>query len=232
MLLPWKTASQTAVGRLLEYDESPYSKFFEFNVYLNRVVHQHLTYADLTALPEFNLHYFIASFVRNPYDRAYSGFLQLQEDAKNQPGMDFGPAWIRDLVRGQIVENMKQMIEASYEFNAWLDLIKPEQIYEAGRNTNFPLHPAHYWTHSNGNQAVQFVGKVENFEVDFAKFAEAVNLETVSTINRNVRDLLGNSKDNQFGYRYVDRMNSRSIAKINELFAEDFEIFGYEKVHR
>jgi hypothetical protein len=43
MFLPWKTASQIMVERLVPYNESPYSRFFYFNEHLNRVVHQHIT---------------------------------------------------------------------------------------------------------------------------------------------------------------------------------------------
>jgi hypothetical protein len=74
MFLPWKTASQTLSHRLHNLDESPYSKFFAFNIFLNRVVHQHLTCSDYCSLPESKLGYFLASFVRNPYDRIYSAF--------------------------------------------------------------------------------------------------------------------------------------------------------------
>ena len=84
MLLPWKTASQTMVLRLSQYNESPYNRFFYFNAHLNRVVHQHITCADFACLPESKLGYFLASYVRNPYDRAYSGFRQLQKDIKGQ----------------------------------------------------------------------------------------------------------------------------------------------------
>lgn len=73
------------VVRLEEYNDSPYDRFFYFNSYLNRIVHQHIICADFACLPESKLGYFTASFVRNPYDRVYSGFRQLQKDLREQP---------------------------------------------------------------------------------------------------------------------------------------------------
>src|SRR3984893_7129808 len=79
MLLPWNTASRTMLLRLRPYNESPYGLFFYFNAYVNRVVHQHVTCAEFACFAESRLGYFAGSFVRNPYDRAYSGFRHLQQ---------------------------------------------------------------------------------------------------------------------------------------------------------
>jgi hypothetical protein len=85
MFAPWKTASSRIHRRLEQYNESPYSRFFYFNPYLQRVVHQHVTCAEFTSFPESRCGYFLASFVRTPYDRVYSGFLQLQKDIQQEP---------------------------------------------------------------------------------------------------------------------------------------------------
>jgi hypothetical protein len=102
---PWKSASSTVRLRFCSYDESPYSSSFHFNPYLNRVVHQHLTLADFRLLPESRLGYTTASFVRNPYDRAYSGFIQFQRDIAEQPRAAYPSAWIKELVTAQFAEN-------------------------------------------------------------------------------------------------------------------------------
>jgi hypothetical protein len=52
LLSPWKTASSTSHLRLVAYNESPYSRFFYFNPFLQRVLHQHITYPEFAALPE------------------------------------------------------------------------------------------------------------------------------------------------------------------------------------
>ena len=41
--------------------------------------------------------------------------------------------------------------------------------------------------------------------------------------------LEGGAPGNPHGYHYVERMHPRSVAKINDIFARDFELFGYER---
>ena len=231
MLLPWKTASQSMKLRLTSYIESPHPATFHFNVYLNRVTHQHLTLADFESLPESALGYYTAAFVRNPYDRVYSGFRQLQKDIEEQPGLPYPEPWVRDLVMRQLSDNAAQLSQAQHDFDKWLDLVGDDQVYEAGRNTNFSLHPVHYWTHRAGRQAVSFVGRVESFEDDFERFLARVDIREVDRVNANVVDLKGAAASNPFGYRYVDRMSAPSVRKINRLFAQDFDYFGYERIN-
>jgi len=229
MLLPWKTASQTLVARLSTYDKSPYSKFFYFNKYLGRVVHQHATLSDIRAMPEGGLGYAMASFVRNPYDRVFSGFMQLQHDVKTQRDALFDTSWIRDLVLSQLEENERQLALSGYDVDEWFALVREDQIFEAGRNTNFPLHPAHYWTHCNGEMALSFIGFVENFEDDFVRFTSQFGIPSTPPTNANVRNMSGLPLNESRGYRYTNRLSKKTIDKINTLFSDDFELLGYEK---
>jgi len=230
LFLPWKTASQTLMRRLARYNEGPYCPWFHFNAYLNRVAHQHVTCADFACFPESKLGYFAASFVRNPYDRVYSGFRQLQKDLQEQPHNSYPESWIGDLVMKQLAENFQQLCLAQFRFDKWLELVSDEQVYEIGRNTNFPLHPSHYWTHVAGRQVVDFIGRVENFETDYQELLSRLQIDQADPGNANVVDLEGRAADNPFGYRYVNRMDNRSIAKINRLFARDFDLFHYERL--
>jgi hypothetical protein len=230
MFLPWKTASQTMSLRLQPFNDSPYNPFFYFNAYLNRVVHQHLTCAEFVCLPESRLGHVAVSFVRNPYDRVYSGFHQLQKDIREQPFFDYPNRWIRDLVMNQLSENFSQICQAGFQFDRWVELIRDEQIYEIGRNSNFPLHPSHYWTHIAGEQFVGFIGRVERFEHDFEHFLLRVGIDRIEPRNANVVNLEARSAERPLGYRYLDRMSAKSIDKINRLFEKDFEIFGYQSV--
>ena len=162
---PWKTASSTTNTRLNSYNQSPYSSFFHFNKNLNRIVHQHMICADFMSLPERKLKYLLGSFVRNPYDKVYSGFQQLQKDLKNQPSFEYESPWVMNHVMRQLSENSAQLRQAQYDFDGWVTLLTEEQIYEAGRNSNFPLHPAHYWTHIADKKyriKLQKIYKIEN----------------------------------------------------------------------
>jgi hypothetical protein len=229
LLLPWKTASQTMRLRLLPYNESPYSPFFHFNPYLGRVVHQHITAADFLGLPESTYGHLVAAFIRNPYDRTYAGFVQLQRDIQTQPQAEYPAQWVRDLVMQQLASNFLELARARFDFNTWVTSIREEQVFEAGRNTNWPLHPVHDWTHVADRQVVDHIGRVETFEVDFQALLARVGIRDVTQESINVTDM-GASNTNPFGYRHVHRMSPEAIRTINRLFARDFDLFGYPQL--
>lgn len=230
ILAPWKTASTTVRARLGQYDESPYSPFYEFNATLKRVVHQHLTYADFLALPESRLGYTVAAFVRNPYDRVFSGFQQLQRDLQAQPQALFPDAGVRRLVMAQLRDNLGQLLDAGYDFERWVGMIRDEQVVETGRNSSFPLHPNHYWTHHNGRRVVDFIGRVESFEADFARLCELLDVGPSERVNENVGASREQMEGFAHGYRYAEQMSSAVRRRIEELFDADFELFGYVRL--
>ena len=108
--------------------------------------------------------------------------------------MPFPEPWIRDLVTKQLAENLAQLRQADFKFDEWLALVREDQVYEVGRNSSFPLHPAHYWTHIAGRQVVDFVGRVEQFEACFREFLDRVGIGQLDPVNDNVVDLQGNSR--------------------------------------
>ena len=229
VLFPWKTASSTLWLRFRSYTESPYSGFFHFSPHLNRVIHQHLTLADFRQLPESRLGYTTAAFVRNPYDRAYSGFIQLQRDIAEQPGAVYPSEWIKELVAAQLAENSRRLTAAGYDFNKWILTLPEYEIHETGRNTNMPLHPANYWTHAHGQQSIDFVGKVENFEEEVGRFCSLIGIPVPAKENANITVALP-ADAGPSGYRHVSHMSRAAIERINRLFADDFTAFGYEQV--
>lgn len=231
ILLPWKAASQTLRARLRGINRSPYSEFFHFNPDLNRVVHQHATLADFLGMPESQRGYRVAVFVRNPYDRVYSGFKQLARDVAAQPTMRFSNPWIRELVQQQLAENLTLMREAAFDLDAWFSRLPAYELLEAGRNTSLPLHPANYWTHTKGFQAADFIGRVETFESDFCALLERYGIEAAGMQNENQSDV-GDSAPDANGYRHVNRLGAETVERINEIFAADFSLLGYEKVRR
>lgn len=227
-MAPWKTASSSCHSSLASFNQSAYPRFFHFNPHLNRVVHQHATLADLLALPEGKLGYAIGSFVRNPYDRAYSGFLQIQRDVENQSRLHFETEWIGALVKTQIATNMSRLISAGLDFNKWIQILPAHEVFEPGHNTNMVLHPCHYWTHVNGEQKVGFVGKVEQFDADFERFCDFVAIEQPAIQVANVST--GQVQQATGESRYAARMSRAALDRINELFALDFDYFGYTMV--
>jgi hypothetical protein len=191
------------------------------------VVHQHLTCAEFDALPEARADLLVASFVRNPYDRVYSGFHQIQRDLLEQPKAAYSRAWVRDLVLKQLKENHTKLIDSGLNFDRWVAALSESEVFEVGRNTSFPLHPSHYWTHLDGRQYANFIGRVESFEESFSSFCKLLGIISLDKNNDNVsaREAEPLSTEN---FRYVGRMSRSSIQKINYLFQKDFEIFGYQ----
>ncbi len=228
IFLPWKTASSTLFTRLALYNQSPYSRFYDFNVHLKRIIHQHLTVADFKGLPESKLELKKIAFIRNPYDRVYSGFLQIQKDLNEQPEMPFPEPWIRNHVLKQLAMNESRLIQANYDFNEWVSLLQPEDIYQIGGNSSLPMYPAHYWTHEAEEQCVNFIGKVESFEKDFIRMLNFLGItDSYNMENSNV-NLLHN-EETAFGYKYINKMSANSVEKINRLFEKDFNLFNYKK---
>lgn len=226
ILSPWKCATSTIHATLAEYNQSPYDRFFHFNAILNKVVHQHITLADFLNLPESRLGYSEAVFIRNPYDRAYSGFLQVQRDFSDQPKAHYPQNWIADLVKSQIASNMDLVIKSGFDFDEWIKIIPEYEIRDTGKNTNFPLHPLHYWTHHKGKRVVSHLGRVESFDTDFDDFCALIGIARPQLKIENTTDRQRMSA----GYRYTSRMSRRTLDKINDLFFDDFEIFGYNRM--
>jgi hypothetical protein len=230
ILLPWKTGSQTLRARLKHINRSPYPDFFHFNPHLKRVVHQHLTLPDFLALPEAQEGCRIAVFVRNPYDRVVSGWRQLLKDVAWQPSWKFEQAWIRDLVTQQLADNFAMLCKAQFALDPWFENLPAYQILEAGRDTSLPLHPAHYYTHLGGRQIASFIGRVERFEEDFAALCQAAGIEGAGR-------QIGNQSPEQtmpdvYGYRHASALLPDTVARIEELFADDFALFGYPLLSR
>jgi hypothetical protein len=230
LLTPWKCASSTLHHRLGTLSESPYPRFYSFNPFLNRVVHQHLTCAEFEALPEAKVGYRRAAFVRSPYDRVFSGFRQLRRDTALIPQAEFSEPWIKALVLRQLAECRRQLAEAGYDFNAWVASLREDQVREIGGNSSLPLYPSHYWTHVAGNRAVDFIGRVEDFERDFDRLCIALDIPIPTPVDADAFGKTRAASDRTVRTEERTGLMSRAtIDKINALFTADFDLFGYDK---
>jgi len=227
ILLPWKCASQTVRTRLLPYAQEPYQQLFYFNPILQRVRNQHHTYADYLLLSQSKQGHQVATFVRNPYDRVVSGFMQLCRDASVIPHMSLADQDLKLFVVEQVAENFQDIIRAGYNLNAWFSNLSLYKILDNSSAT-FLLQPAHTWTRL-GDRTIDFIGKVENFESDFEKLKSRYGIGPTEQVSLNQSDLK-TPVASTAPYRYAERLNSNTIARINDIFALDFELFGYDKI--
>jgi hypothetical protein len=227
ILLPWKCASQTLRTRLLPYAQEIYPQLFYFNTTLQRVRNQHHTFADYLLLPQSKQGHQVASFVRNPYDRVVSGFMQLCRDASVIPKLRFSDPQLKDFVLDQVAQNTNDLIRSGYNLNVWFLNLSPYKILDNSSAT-FLLQPAHVWTHLD-NQKISFIGKVENFESDFEKLKSQYGIGTTSleSVNQSGINIAASPSA---PYRYAQQLHSRSVARINDIFSLDFELFGYDKL--
>jgi hypothetical protein len=211
-------------------NESQYPTLHDFNEYLGRVVHWHITYLEFLNLPESRRRPTVGAFVRNPYDRAYSGFMQLQWDIQAQPHMSFRLPWVRELVLEQLAQHAARIAAADGDFDKWLASLKESEVYDVGKDSSFALHPCHYWTGIGGRNQIDFIGKVERYESDLQRFCDLVGVQQRKEAgSANVRFPEQAGAPNR-PYKYADRMNRASIDKINALFERDIELFGYRRL--
>ncbi len=230
LLLPWKTASQTLRARLEGLATSPYPKAWHFNPWLRRVAHQHLTLHDWAALPESSLGYELAVFVRNPYDRVVSGFMEVQRAFRYLPRFPFAVPWIRDLVIEQLSCEWSAMSRAGFDVNRWFQQLPEHAVLDsAARSTFMLLHPCVYWTHKGKAQGVDFIGRVERFEADFESLKSRYRIGPTNSRDAN-RSTVAEARPDANNYRYIDQLQPRTIDKINALFRQDFERLGYRQI--
>jgi Sulfotransferase family len=231
ILAPWKSASSTVKARLASYNEFAFDQFYHYNDSVKTVTHQHITLAQFQNLRDIKDGLFKATFVRNPYDRAWSAFQQTKRDTKLQPNSQFPDRWIRELVMEQLAENEMKISNSGGDFDLWMQQITYADVHCVGKNSSFPFHPCNYWTHINDQTAIDFIGRVENFEPDFQRLLKKIHIEPKNAdISANVTEEFREIAPNELGYKYTKFMQDRTIEKINELFESDFKLLGYQRL--
>lgn len=227
ILLPWKCASQTVRTRLRPYAQEPYQQLFYFNNHLQRVRNQHHTFADYLLLPQSKQGHEVATFVRNPYDRVVSGFMQLCRDSRVIPQLQFDDQNLKHYVLDQVAQNTQDLIRSSYNLNVWFLNLSIYKILDNSSAT-FLLQPAHVWTHC-ADKKIDFIGKVETFEADFERLKLSYRIGTTVMESVNQSQIKSTAGPNAY-YRHAQQLNSRSISRINDIFSLDFDLFGYKKI--
>jgi len=213
---PRKTASTTIYKRLGLYNESPYKQQKYFNRNLRKISDKHILLKEFLILPEARLDYKKIIFVRNPYDRFYSDYLQCKKDYIMNHGNDFSAKpWGLILKKG-----FPYFCEYSYK-----TFKKSEYLISLISNYDNVVY--------NDENIIDYIGFVERFETDFNKICSLLNITKYSKKSENVEipqiycnPLEMNIKD----YKYLNQYSNEQIRLVNEIFEKDFGFFKYLKV--
>lgn len=218
---PPKTAGNTLFGRINGLNEV--SKFRQGKIEYFKELDQEIWVGHIS-LGQFlrfddsytRKHYRKVCFVRNPYDRVYSAFVEQKQL--------YIPKYHPNDPLNRILNNSTFNGFVETQLNA--DCIRNDVRYCHYR-------PLDEYTHHQGSNWMSFIGYTERFEQDFDRLCDMFNIHDNRTEdNQNVRTppLLPSDPHRMKWkhYKYLDRYESKTIARVNSLYANDFERFGYQ----
>jgi hypothetical protein len=212
---PWKCGSTTLFRRLRKYDNAQYPQSVYFNETLGKLSHKHIALEDFFELPESRQNCLRFTFVRNPYDRLYSGFIQRRHRMTNNPPQHMPP---------EDIEAELRSIEGG--FDDFLEFFLEPARHAVSGPTSLHQHVYH-----DDKPAVDFVGFLETFEASFAQICDSIGILDTNNRNGNIRHPDGvletASSFSAARYRYIDKYHRRSIEAVNTCFENDFQCLGY-----
>lgn len=152
--------------------------------------------------------YFKFTFVRNPYSRILSCFLDRIQDKRSAP--------YKELVRWAGCE-----VGYDFEFNEFVELICAQSDYE--QNNHWRLQ---YADAMCGLINYDFIGKQETFSIDmgsvWGKIFPASLIEDFSAINKSPSKTDSRKRLNEY-------WSEDLMSKFSSRYEKDFEYFGYKK---
>lgn len=150
------------------------------------------------------------TFVRNPYDRLYSGFRQ------DKIASTRWKPWI---------EAKKPIFDVlGDDFNAYMQKCVAEaDIRHAWDWICFC--PMTAFSHRGGQCALDWVGRNENLEADLMALADKLDVTIDSIESLNVRTPLHDKATDQ--PRHLAHYTRDTVALVNTLYADDFQAFDY-----
>jgi len=155
-------------------------------------------------LTEEQKNYYSFTFVRNPFDRLVSAYVN-----KYKQDIDY--------------------YEKNFYNNYLFGYLKNDNGFEdyVERVCNIPefllekhIYPQYKYVYKDGESLVDFIGKYENLENDFKAIQEEYHLYPLPHINQSFK------KD------YRDYYTLKTAKKVYKKYKKDIELFGYEEAYQ
>ena len=169
---------------------------------------QHITINDFFKSNYFDLfeQYFKFTFVRNPYEKLYSSFMQ-----------DIH-AWQSYKIWHSVKKDI--FLSIGENFNRYMQ----EYVYESDIKSDWDyIHfcPMHEFATIDNELCLDWFGKAENIENDLQELSKLLNLDIKKHQDANIR-----SKPST-NVKYLDKYTRETITLVNEIYSKDFELFSY-----
>lgn len=169
---------------------------------------QHITINDFFKSNYFDLfeRYFKFTFVRNPYEKLYSSFMQ-----------DIH-AWQSYKIWHSVKKDI--FLSIGENFNRYMQ----EYVYESDIKSDWDyIHfcPMHEFATIDNELCLDWFGKAENIENDLQELSKLLNLDIKKHQDANIR-----SKPST-NIKYLDKYTRETITLVNEIYSKDFELFSY-----
>lgn len=203
-----KCAGNTVRGWLRTYDTRAELFWGAYTPYSNLDLQIDLSHLNLPLLramigaENFDRYYKFA-VIRNPYDRAYSSFVE---------SLKFFPAYQERGFKAFLQEKLPQM-----DF----DQLKP------GGNQQVHFTPQYaYIFDANGEQVLDQLCRIEKLEGDLRAIAYRLGLDFPDTLVSQVVRAPQTNGD----YQYMDQYDRDSIQVVNAIYQKDFELLGFAQL--
>lgn len=171
---------------------------------------QHVTIEAFLASEQASLWdegYLRFSFVRNPYDRLYSGWVQDRFAATQSPRWQRAKAAIFERTGDDFGRYVVEHVRHADRLHAW-DWIC--------------WCPMHAFVCRDGQPALDFVGRAEDVEGGLAELSKRLGIPIAKAVDANV------NVPPTAGLKHMEHYDRATIEVVNELYAEDFSLFGYD----
>ncbi|WNJ98914.1 sulfotransferase family 2 domain-containing protein [Thalassospiraceae bacterium LMO-JJ14] len=153
--------------------------------------------------------YFKFTFVRNPYDRLYSGFRQDMLASKTWTSWIAAKKPIFDAIGDDFNLYMHEYVAKADIVHAW-DWVC--------------FCPMVAFSHLNGAFALDWIGRTEHLERDLHALADKLGIEIGTVEKFNMREPAAGTPEQP---KYLSRYNRATVQLVNDLYAEDFAAFDY-----